>query len=361
LLGKKEFEPDECKGCKMTRVGIIGLGRMGMLHLMNCQKIETVKVVAAADSSKKALNKAKAAGVDKLYKDYHELLNHASDIDAVVISLPNFLHFESVQLALEAEVNVFVEKPMARNVQECREIVRLVEKSGRKFMVGHVMHFEDGIRKMKEKADKGFIGSLEVVTAEEVINGPFSHPRVPAPIADWWFDPAKSGGGALIDIGYHLIDLFRFFVGADCDVIFSSLKHKFNLPVEDSAIVVLCSSPSSVRGIINVGWYQKAVYPQLDFHLVLHGNAGYLSADDFRPRNLYLHAIKEGTKNLLRRLSGRKIRPLSYSYYYEAFYKELSHFFNCIRYDSTPVVSATDGLKTIELIEQAYNKADYIQ
>lgn len=338
----------------MIKVGVVGLGRMGMLHLMDCMKIDDVKVVAVADSSKKALKKAKSLGVKRLYSDYHELFRDASEIDAVVIALPNFLHFESVQLALEAGLNVFVEKPMARNVQECREIVRLVEKSGRKFMVGHVMRFEDGIRKMKEKADKGFIGSLEVVTAEEVINGPFSHPRVPAPIADWWFDPAKSGGGALIDIGYHLIDLFRFFVGEDCDVIFSSLEHKFNLPVEDSAIVVLCSSPSSVRGIINVGWYQKTVYPQFDFHLVLHGNAGYLSADDFRPSNLYLHAIKEGTKNLLRRFSGRKIKPLSYTYYYESFYDELSHFFDCIKNDSPPAVSAIDGLKTIELIEQAY-------
>jgi len=345
----------------MIKVGIIGLGRMGKLHLMNCIKIDGVEVVAAADSSKKALRKAKSLGVNGLYTDYHDLLNHSSEIDAVVISLPNFLHFESIQLALEAGLNVFVEKPMARNVKECREIVRLEEKSGRKFMVGHVMRFEDDIMKMKEKMDKGFIGSLEVVTAEEVINGPFSHPRVPAPVPDWWFDPKKSGGGALIDIGYHLIDLFRFFAGEDCDVIFSSLEHKFNLPVEDSAIVVFRSSPSSVKGIINVGWYQKAVYPQYDFHFVLHGNAGYLSADDFRPKNLYLHAIKEGTKNLLRRLSGRKIRPLSYTYYYESFYKELSHFFDCIRYDLTPIVSAADGLKTIELIEQAYNKADNIQ
>ena len=102
----------------------------------------------------------------------------------------------------------------------------------------------------------------------------------------------------------------------------------------------------------------KGSYPQFDFHLVLHGNAGYLSADDFRPSNLYLHAIEEGTKNLLRRLSGRKIRPLSYTYYYEAFYKELSHFFNCIKYDSNPSISATDGLKTVKLIDEAYKACD---
>jgi predicted dehydrogenase len=342
----------------MIRVGVIGLGRMGMLHMMNCLKIDDVKVVAVADSSKKALTKARTVGVDRLYTDYHDLLNHTSDIDAVVISLPNFLHFESIQLALEAGLNVFVEKPMARNVEECRKIVKLVEKSGKKFMVGHVMRFEDDVKKMKEKVDKGFIGNLEVVTIEEVINGPFSHPRVPAPVADWWFDPQKSGGGVLLDLGCHLIDLFRFFVGEDCDVIFSCLDHKFNLPVEDGAVVILRSFNSSIKGIINMGWYQKTIYPKFDFNMMLHGNAGYLSIADFRPKNLYVHAVKEGTKNLLRRFIGKKIRPLSYTYYYEPFYKELKYFLDCVKYDSNPTVSAIDGLKTIELIEKVYRNCN---
>jgi predicted dehydrogenase len=339
----------------MIKVGIIGLGRMGMLHMMNCQKIEDVKVVAAADSSKKALNKAKAAGVDKLYKDYHDLFNHVSDIDAVVISLPNFLHFECIQLALENGLDVFTEKPMARNVEECREIVKLVEKSGRRFMVGHCVRFVDAIEKMKENLDKGIIGSLEVATIEEVINGPFSHPRVPAPVSDWWFDPKKSGGGVLLDIGYHMIDLFRFFAG-DSKVVFSCLDHKFNLPVEDGAIVILRSSNSSAKGIINVGWYQQTIFPKYNFRVILDGNAGYMSSDDLVPHNLYIHAVKEGTKNLLRRMTGKKIHPLSYTYYYESFYNELAHFFHCVTNDSDPLVSAMDGLKTVELIQEAYEK-----
>lgn len=75
----------------MAKVGIIGLGRMGMLHLMNCLQTNGVKVVAAADRSKKALKKAESFGVNGLYRDYHDLLNRSSDMDAVVISLPIFL------------------------------------------------------------------------------------------------------------------------------------------------------------------------------------------------------------------------------------------------------------------------------
>jgi myo-inositol 2-dehydrogenase/D-chiro-inositol 1-dehydrogenase len=348
-----QFDVDR-RMIRMINVGVIGLGRQGMLHLMSCNKIEGAKVVAASDSSKKALKKAKSLGVEMLYADYHELLNHSSGMDAVVISLPNFLHMDCVKLALEAGLDVFIEKPLARNVEECNAIVKLVEKTGKKLQVGNVLRFERGIQEMKEKADAGYIGNLEVMTIEEIINGPFAHPRNPAPVADWWFDPEKAGGGVLLDLGCHLIDAFRFFVGEECTVEFSSLEHKFNLPVEDGAIALLRSLNSSVRGIINVGWYQKTIYPQFDFNMVLHGSSGYLSINDFRPKNLYSHAIKEGTKNILRRLVGKQIRPMSYTYYYEAFYDELVSFFDCINTDSAPRVTATDGLRTVELIESAY-------
>jgi predicted dehydrogenase len=339
----------------MIRVGVIGLGKMGMLHLMTCSKINGVKVVAVADSSKHALKKAESTGVKTLYSDYHDLLKHSSDIDAVITSLPNFLHFESIQLALEAGLNVFAEKPMANTVEECREIVKLVQNSGRKFMVGHCMRFVDAVEKMKKDLDKGSIGNLEVGTIEEVVNGPFADSREPSPVSDWWFDPKKSGGGALLDIGYHMIDLFRFFAG-DSTVVFSSLDYKFSLPVEDGAIVILRSG-SSAKGIINIGWYQKTNFPKYNFRVILHGNAGYLSSDDLVPHNLYFHAFKEGSKNILRRAFGKSVHPLAYTYYFESYYKELAHFFDCVKNDTEPSVSATDGLKTVEIIQEAYEKS----
>lgn len=337
----------------MLKVGMVGLGRIGLLHMMNCLKIDDVKIVAVADPSKKALKKAKSAGVDMLYGDFHDLFNHSSNIDAVIISVPNFLHLENIRLALEADLDVFVEKPMATTVKECKEIVSLVEKSGRKLMVGHYFRFLSAIEKMKQKLNNGLIGNLEVATLEEVINGPFSHPRVPIPVSDWWFDQNKSGGGALLDIGYHMLDLFSFFAG-DSKVIFSCIDHKFNISVEDGAIVVLQSLNRSTKGIVNVGWYQKTIFPKFDFRVILHGAAGYLSSDALGPKNLYFHAMKEGTKNLLKRVSGRKISPLSYTYYYEPYYKELVHFFNCVENDLESPVSASEAMKTVELVHDAY-------
>jgi predicted dehydrogenase len=339
----------------LIKVGFIGLGQMGKQHLVDCLYMKEVKVVAAADTSKKALDKAKALGVANLYTDYAEFLNkEKNNLDAVIISVPNFLHFDAIRLSIESDFNVFTEKPLAVNVQQCKDIVKLVQDSGRKFMVGHNLRFVPAVEKIKADLEKGVIGNLEVATIEEILNGPFSHPRVPAPVADWWFDPQKSGGGALKDLGYHMIDLFNFFTGEDAAVIFADLSYKYNLLVEEGATIVLSTTKSSVRGIINVGWYQKSVFPKYNFRAILHGDAGFLSTDDLVPKKMYSHAAKEGAKNILKRIIGKKVRRLSYTYYWESYYKELASFFECIEKDTEPPITAVDGLKTVQIIEDAY-------
>jgi UDP-N-acetylglucosamine 3-dehydrogenase len=339
----------------LVRVGFIGLGQMGRMHLVTCLHINGVQVVAAADSSKGALNKAKAAGVANLYTDYKEFLaKESKNLDAVIISVPNFLHYETIQMSLEHGLNVFAEKPLALNVRQCKDIVDLVGKSGRKFMLGHNLRYVPAVEKLKADLQMGIIGNLEVATIEEILNGPFSHPRVPAPVADWWFNPEKSGGGALIDIGYHMIDLFRFFTEEEARVLFADLSYKYSLPVEEGATVVLSTEKSSIRGIINVGWFQRSVFPKYNFRAILHGDAGYLSTDDLVPKKMYSHAAKESAKNIFRRVTGRKIRPLTYTYFWESYFKEFNAFFDCLEKDLVPPTTALDGLKTVQIIEDAY-------
>jgi predicted dehydrogenase len=130
-----------------------------------------------------------------------------------------------------------------------------------------------------------------------------------------------------------------------------------NLPMEDEAIVILKSKDSAVKGIVNVGWYQRSVFPDFNFRFIAHGNAGFTSTNKYAPRNLYQHALREGTKNIARRITGRKIRPLSYTYYYEPYLKELDIFFNSVKRDEDPPVTVDDGLKTVEIITKVYQDA----
>jgi len=341
---------------RLLKVGIIGLGHMGLLHFRNTRFIENIKVIAVADKSKKGLLEAKKRGVSNLYTDYKKLLKLA-DLDAVIICLPNFLHEESIILAAEKGLHVFVEKPLAINVSQCENIKRSVQKNGINLAVGHNYRYFSHVQKLKAEANNGTIGEVEIATMEHFVNGPFAHPREPVPINEWWLNAKLSGGGVLLDQGYHLLDLFRWFF-PDPEVIFAHLGYRYGLDVEDSATVVLRSKSDSTVGIVTVGWFQKMVFPQFNFRINLHGTTRYLSTDHFAPKNLYFHAAKEGIKNVLLKMFRRKIDPLSYTYYYSSYFHELYDFFESVISDSKPQVTVDDALEVIRLIQDAYNFAN---
>jgi len=337
----------------MIKVGVIGLGKMGMLHLKNCRFIDDVKVVAVSDASKSRLQKASAMGIKGLYNDYKDLIESA-DVDAVVIALPNFVHAESICAAAEAGKDIFVEKPLGRYVAECKEIGDAVEKQGVKLMVGHNYRFFDSVQRTKREFDEGLVGDVELATLELAVNGPFAPSLEPSPVPEWYFTKEGVGMGCL-DSGYHLIDLFQWFFG-EVEVLYAHLGYRYRLPYEDSAVVVLKSKDGSAKGVLNVGWFSKAIFPKFDFRMIIHGTAGFISTDQYAPRNLYLHAAKEAAKNVLRRLVRRKINPLSYTYYYASYAKELRHFFHCVKTDSEPLVTAEDGRRSVEVIERIYQQ-----
>lgn len=338
----------------MLKIGILGLGNNGSLHMLNCLNMKDIDIIAVADKSKRKLNNARSYGIKNFYNDYHDLIVNSPDLDAVIISLPNFLHHESIKLSLENGINVFVEKPMATSIEHCKEIVQLEQDSGRYVMVGHCVRFYDAVKRIKKLVERGTIGNLDFITTESIGNGPFAHAALPKPVPEWWFDKNYTGGGVLLDIGYHLIDLFRFF-GGEPKVLFSDLEYKYNLPIEDGASLFLQADDSSIKGFINVGWYQKLVFPEYNFRCILHGKSGHLNSEHYVPRNMYKHAIKEGMKNFLAKMTGRKIKVLSYTYFYNAYYEELRHFFESLKKDESPSVSAYDGLKTFEVINEVYN------
>ena len=94
------------------KLGLIGLGYIGKIHLKHCQKLANAKLIAAADLSKKALKTAKEAGVKKLYTNYQQLLKDP-EIDAVIIALPTHLHLKCATETAENQKHIFLEKPIA--------------------------------------------------------------------------------------------------------------------------------------------------------------------------------------------------------------------------------------------------------
>lgn len=341
------------RGDVLSRIGVIGLGKMGKLHLMNAVRVKGVSVAAVADKTGKNRKYAEKYHV-KAYDDYRKLID-AEKLDAVIISLPNFLKKECIFYAAEHDLDIFLDKPLSRNLAEGEEICRKVEKENVRLMVGVNYRYFDSVQKLKNTLDDGKIGDVVIATSDLILNGPFSHPLVPTPVPDWWLDKEASGGGALLDLGYHLIDILSWMLGS-MHVKYSNLGYKLNLPLEDTATVVLESNNTAATCVVNVGWFSKSIFPDFNFRINLHGTAGYDSTDRYAPKNLRLYAVKEGLSNFLRRILQRKLNYLSYTYYYSSFYKILELFFDMIKKGSETPIPLEEQLEVIRIVDSIYNK-----
>ena len=335
------------------RVGLIGIGHMGKLHLLNALKIEGIEVVAAADKSEKNRKGAEELHI-ATYDDYQKLIDKEK-LDCVIVSLPNFLKKESVMYAAEHKLDIFLDKPIARNLVEAQEIARKVEKENIRLMVGANYRFFDCVKSVRELFEEGRIGRAVITTSDLILNGPFSHPLVPVPVPEWWLSKEQSGGGALLDLGYHLIDLLVWLFG-DLEVVHSDLRHSLNLAVDDAVTLTLKAKNSDLTCVVNAGWFMKSIFPEFNFRMNIHGTAGYTSTEQYTPRNLRTHAVKAGMSNILRRMTGRELHYLSYTYYYASFYDILKTFFNSIEQGKEFPISVKDQLEVMRIISSVYGE-----
>jgi predicted dehydrogenase len=150
----------------------------------------------------------------------------------------------------------------------------------------------DCVQKLKGMLDEGRIGDVVYATADLVLNGPLGHGRVPTPVPEWWLSKEQAGGGALLDLGYHLIDIMHWMFG-DLQAEYSRLSYRFQLPVEDGAMVVLRSEKSNVNCCVNVGWFSKTIFPDFNFRVNLHGTVGYKSTDLYVLRTSEFTQLKQ--------------------------------------------------------------------
>ena len=124
---------------------------MGQLHMLNAMRVGGVEVVAAADKSEKNRNYAQKYHV-KAYDDYTKLID-SEDLDAVIISLPNFLKKEGVFYAAEKGLDIFLDKPIARNLAEAQEMAAKVETENVRMMVGVNYRYFPCVQKLKNKLE----------------------------------------------------------------------------------------------------------------------------------------------------------------------------------------------------------------
>lgn len=193
---------------RKLRYACIGAGGIARKkHVAGYSKQPNVELIAICDTDKIFATKlASDFGVEKVYTDYKEMLEK-EDLDIVSICTPNFTHRDMTIAALEAGVNVHVEKPIAMNAKEAAEIVECEKKTGKQVMQGMNKRFLGQTVMVQRLMEEGFFG--EVYRAR---CGWERNSGIPG-IGRWFTDKKLSGGGALIDLGAHYLDVTLHMMG----------------------------------------------------------------------------------------------------------------------------------------------------
>lgn len=183
---------------KTLGAGVIGAGRAGVGHTHAITQVSNLKLVGVADVNAGQLERVKQRFGCETYMNYHDLLAR-DDIDLIVIALPNHLHCPITIDCAEAGKHIFVEKPMALELEECDRMLEAVNQHNVKLMVGHSEHYYPPNIKAKEIMESGELG--EIVFATDQWYKPFGlSGRAP-----WFLDRAQGGGMWQMN-GAHMVD-----------------------------------------------------------------------------------------------------------------------------------------------------------
>jgi predicted dehydrogenase len=199
---------EEIQMANKIKIGLIGAGNIGGVHIEQFSKLqEECEIVAITDINlSRAESRARDNGIPLVIKTNEELIHHP-DIDAVIIGVPNQFHAELAVQALEANKHVLVEKPMGIHADAARKILKASEKSDKVLMVAHQMRWESVPMQIKEQVERGELGRIYSAKT-----GWFRRKGIPG-WGTWFTQTNQSGGGPLIDIGVHMLDLALYLMG----------------------------------------------------------------------------------------------------------------------------------------------------
>lgn len=254
----------------MIRVGVVGLGKMGLSHLAILNAHPDVKIGAICDSNKYVLDGlAKYTGLET-YSDYHTTLRDA-DLDAVLIATPSALHAPMVQAAFDTNLHIFCEKPFCLNADESSGLAKFAEQRERVGQVGYHNRFVASFAEAKRLVDTGALGKVTNVLAEAY------GAVVTKPQGSSWRTQRIAGGGCLYDYAAHPINLVNWLLGAPVAVSGVFLNSIYSSETDDA----VCGTMSFADGAtaqVSVNWSDASVR-KMTTRLTIWGTKGKLHCD----------------------------------------------------------------------------------
>jgi predicted dehydrogenase len=207
---------------RKIRVGFIGSGGIAGTHVRWLKPVKGVEVVALSDVSQKAMDgliQAQELDGCQTFTDYKQMLK-MEDLDAVSVCTPNWLHYRPTVAALKAGKHVIVEKPMAMTAQEAQKMVDAAKTAKKVLTIGFQQRFRPDTQFVKRAIEEGKLGDILYVRAQALRR---------RGIPSWGVFGQKhlQGGGPLIDIGVHIIELSHYLMGKPKPVAASAVTHTY--------------------------------------------------------------------------------------------------------------------------------------
>lgn len=334
-----------------TRVAIIGTGGIAGAHMVGYKSLpDTVEVVAGCDIDEEKLNKfCDTHGIPGRYTDFNEMLAKEK-IDAVSVTTWNSVHASATIAALKAGCDVICEKPMAMNTKEALEMERVAKETGRLLQIGFVLRFGGDCQCLKDFIDSGKAGELKLARV--------GYERRNGCPGGWFGDVRYSGGGPLIDLGVHVMDLARYLAGRPKPVAVTGMVG-YNAYAQDV--------PSTDWTIDTTGKFEHncedyaCAFVRFDSGFVMEVSTSF-NLYDGSPRNgVKLYGTKAGIINgnppkFFSQQEDGEIPAEAYDFNH-LFENEIAHFIDCVRNGTECIAPAHDGVVLMQIIDAIYESA----
>ncbi len=344
---------------KEIRIGIIGTGNLAIHHARNYNDVPGVTLAACCDLNRERAEEfAKTHGVEKVYDTFEELVKDPT-LDAVSVVTWNNAHCPATVAALEAGLHVLCEKPMALNAEEGKRMQAAAEKSGKLLMIGFVRRFGVNAEIAKSYVESGALGNVYYAKTRCIR-------RCGNPLG-WFADKARSGGGPLIDLGVHMIDLARYLMGKPCAVSAygftnsaigpqENIKHHARYtskdPLKTSDVEDFASA--LVRfdngAALQVEVSFNAHIEKDELTLEILGDKGGMTIEP----ELQLHTVQN---DLLSNVT--PVYSVPRDAFAAFFKKEIEHFVACVRGEEKNCLNpAEDGVELMKILDAIYKSAE---
>jgi predicted dehydrogenase len=329
------------------RYGLIGCGGIGVLRAEALGKLpgHTLEAVCDTDTAR-ATDVAKRFG-GRVISDWRELVQLA-DIDAVIVSTPPSLHHDMTIAALDAGKHVLCEKPLARNPEECQDMIDAAHRNQRYLATGFNYRFYPSILKARELLDSGIIGELDHVRS-------YTGYSASAHNHEWLHEFDTMGGGTLRDNGIHLIDLTAWFLGDVSEITGMSSGTVWQFPgCEDNGFALLRSTDGHIASLQS-SWNEWRGFKLL---IEIYGTLGCIRTWCFPMLTQVTWSetrggpIRKKTHLFARTHLMEKLKSYRWVVV-ESFVHEFAAFADAAAGKPSAIASGADGLLTIRIADTA--------